>query len=135
MIYVLKRLDSGIIALQNFFEAELMESAEPHALSALARRFQQAMLHLAGGFVCECQPEDIFAGEIGIRLQQVADALGDHPCLACPRARDDQQRPFAMLDGHSLRGVERESMNGNSWPRGFLRIVLPRHWNYPISAL
>ena len=63
------------------------------------------MLHFARGFVREREPENIFAGEFGIRLQQIANALGDHARLAGPCARDHQQRPFAVLHGRALARV------------------------------
>ncbi len=109
MVDIFERLDAGVGALQNLFQAEFVERAEPDAFSALARGFHHAMLHLACGFVREREAENIFAGEVGIRFEQVANALGNHPCFARPRARHHEQRPFAVLDGGALVCIQRKA--------------------------
>ncbi len=95
--------------VQNLFQAESVERAEPHTFSAFARGLHHAMLHFACGFVRERQPENILAVEIGIRFEQVANALGNHPRFARPRARHHEQRSFAVLDGGALVRIEREA--------------------------
>ena len=109
VIDVVKRLNIRIRRAQNLFEAEGMERAEPDAFGALADGFDDAILHLAGGFVGEGEPENIFAGEIWIGFEQSANALGDDARLAGSGARDDEQGPFAVLDGGALLVVQAES--------------------------
>src|SRR5208283_5944107 len=53
-------------------------------------------------------PEDIFAEQGSVRFEQVADALGDDASLPRARARDHQQRPFAVGDRAPLRLVRRQ---------------------------
>src|SRR4029077_20698563 len=56
-----------------------------NALGALPDGSYHASLHLAGGFVGECEAQYVFAREVWIGLQQVADAFGDDAGLS--RAR------------------------------------------------
>jgi hypothetical protein len=83
-----------------------MKSAEPYAFGAFANRLHNAGLHLAGGFVCERKPKDIFAGKLQARFEQVADSLGNDASLAGSGAGDDQQGTVAMLDRATLLGVQ-----------------------------
>ena len=83
-----------------------MERAEPHAFGAFADRFHHAALHLARGFVGERQSQNVFAGQLRIRLQQIANPLDDHARLARARARDHQQRPVAMLHRRALTRIQ-----------------------------
>ncbi len=64
------------------------------------------MPHLARGSVGEGQPEDGFARQLRIRLQQITDALRDDAGLARACARHHQQRPRAMFDNGALLCVE-----------------------------
>ena len=70
VVDVIQRLDIGIRGLQNLFEAKFVERAEPDAFGALADGFHHAVLHLPGGFIGERKPQDVFAGELGIRFEQ-----------------------------------------------------------------
>ena len=73
VIDVFERLNIRIRRAQNFFEAEFMKRAQPYAFGALADRFHHAVLHLARGFVCKREPQNIFAGKLGIRFQQTCE--------------------------------------------------------------
>ena len=109
MVGIFQRRNIRVRRAQDFFEAEFVERAEPDALGPLADGFYNAILHLAGSFVCKRQPENIFARELGIRFQQVANAFGDDARLPCARASDDKQRPIAVLHSAALLVVERKS--------------------------
>ena len=47
-----------------------------------------------------------FAGQFGVRFEQVTDALGDDARLPGARARHHQQRPFTVRHGRALLGVQ-----------------------------
>ncbi len=68
-------------------------------------RFHNARFHLAGGFVRERKPQDIFAGKLGVRFEQVADSLGNYASFAGSGAGDDEQGAVTVLDGATLLGV------------------------------
>ncbi len=74
--------------------------------SALARRRDHAVLHFRGGLVGERQAQDFLAGEFRLRIQQIADALGDDASFARARAGHHHQRPFAVMHGGALLGIE-----------------------------
>ena len=122
IIDLVERLDVGIGPLQNLFQAEFVERAEPHALGALAHGLHHAALHLSRGLIRERQPENVFAGEFGIGFEQAADALGDHARLPRPRARNHQQRPFAVLHRRPLLRVQ-----GKAQSSGFVRLGFRTH--------
>jgi len=94
-----------------------MERAEPNTFGAFACRFDYAVLHLARGFVGEREAENAFAGELRVGFKQVANAFGDDARLARAGARDNEKRPFAVLDGSALLRVEGDARGG-----GVLRI-------------
>jgi hypothetical protein len=83
-----------------------MEGAEPYAFGAFANGFNDAVLHLAGGFVRERKSEDIFAVKFGIRFEQVANSLGNDASLAGSSTGDDEQRTFAVFYGAALLCVQ-----------------------------
>ncbi len=94
---------------RGFFQqafAKGVKRREHHGFSAVAHHSNDARFHLASGFVRERQPEDVFAGKIRVRFEQVPDAFGDDARFSRPRPRDDQQRPFAVLDRAALRVVQ-----------------------------
>jgi hypothetical protein len=91
---------------QDFFQAKAMEGAEPYAFGAFANGFNDAGLHLAGGFVGEGESEDIFAGKLGIRFEQVANSLGDDASLAGSGTGDDEQGPVTVFHGAALLCVQ-----------------------------
>ena len=67
----------------------------------------QAAPELAGGLAGEGQGEDVAAlGPVG--GDPVGDPSGQRPRLARTRARDDEQRPRAMLDRALLFGLRRQ---------------------------
>ena len=128
VVDVVEGLDFGICLAQDFLEAERMERAEPYAFGAVARGLEHAVLHFGGGFVGEREPENVFAGEIGIRGEQRRDALGDHARLAGARARHHQQGTVAVLDGRALLGIQREA---GSESGAFLRVGRGGHPEAP----
>ena len=128
VVDIVKRLNLGIRGAQNLFEAESVEGAEPDAFGALARGFHHAILHLARGFVGEGQAENIFAGEVRVGSEQIANALDDDAGLAGAGAGDDQQGTFAVFDGPLLRRVEAGGGGrfflGAHWSAGILKYVI-----------
>ncbi len=83
-----------------------MKRRQPHRFAALARGLHHAAFHLTRGFLRECQPKNVFAGEGFIRLQQVPDAFRDDARLSGSRPRNHQQRSFTVRDRAPLRIVE-----------------------------
>jgi hypothetical protein len=64
------------------------------------------MLHLARGPIRERQGENGFARQLRVCFKKMADSFGDDASLTGARARNYQQRSFAMMDGRALCGVE-----------------------------
>jgi len=91
---------------QDFFQAETMEGAEPYTFGAFTNGFNDAGLHLACGFISERESEDIFAGKLGIRFEQVANSLGYHTSFAGPGAGHDEQGSFTVFYGAALLCVQ-----------------------------
>ena len=79
-----------------------MKRCDRHRFPAFARGFHHARFHFAGGFFREGQRQDVFAGNLRIRTQQLADALGDDARFSRARACDHQQRSFAVQDRTTL---------------------------------
>ena len=86
--------------------AEGVKRIERHCFSPFSRAFHHARLHFARGFFRERQPQDVFPGQVRIRIEQLPDALGNHACLPRARARNHQQWPFAVRDRAPLRIVQ-----------------------------
>ncbi len=108
VVHLLQRPAVWFHLLQQRF-AEGMKRRQRHRFPALARGLHHARFHLPGGFLRECQPEDIFAGEAFkafIRLQQVPDTLGNDARLSSPRAGNHEQRTFAVRDRAPLRVIQ-----------------------------
>ena len=80
--------------------AETVERPDPDA--GVGSEGHDPLAHLAGGLVRERQRQDLLARD-PLR-EQVADAAGDHPRLARPRPRQDQERPFHVRHGLALGG-------------------------------
>ena len=62
------------------------------------------MAHLVGGLVGERDGQD--RRRRHALVDEVGDAVGEHPGLARPGAGDDQQRAAAVHDGVELIGIE-----------------------------
>ena len=77
--------------------------------AAIARRRHHAMLHFRRRFVGERQPQDFLAGKFRLRVEQIADALGDDARLSRARAGHHHQRPFAMMHGGALFRIQLNS--------------------------
>jgi hypothetical protein len=102
VIDILQNFQVRIGYAQDLVQAEAMKSAEPYAFGAIANSSYYAGLHLAGGFVCESQSQDVFTGKLGIRFEQVANALGNDARLAGSGAGDDEQGALTMLHSEAL---------------------------------
>ena len=79
-----------------------MEGAEPDAFGAFANCLNDAVLHLAGGFVRERESEDIFAVKPGVRFEQVTNSLGNDASLASAGTGNDEQGTVSVLHGTAL---------------------------------
>ena len=73
--------------------AECVKRAELNFLPALADCLRNAPLHFARGFFCKGEAEDLFARQIRLSFQQVANAFGNHASFAGARACDHEKRP------------------------------------------
>jgi hypothetical protein len=69
VVDVVQGLNVRVRRAENLFQAEGMEGAQPHAFGPLADGLDDAMLHLAGGFVGEGKAENILASETWIGLE------------------------------------------------------------------
>ena len=81
-----------------------VEGGDPHRLGDGADELGDATAHLVGGFVGERDGEDRRRRDA--LVDEVGDAVGEHPRLARSGAGDHQQRPTAMDDSVELVGVE-----------------------------
>ena len=72
-----------------------------------------ALTHLLSGLVGEGDGEDLERAHAVIP-DEVRDAVREHPGLARPRPRDDQQRPLGVDDRVELIGVELGGRHGRS---------------------
>ena len=106
VVDIVERLDVGIGGAQNLFETKGVEGAEPDAFGALADGFHHAVLHLVRGFVGEGQAENIFAGEVRVGSEKIADAFDDDAGLASAGAGDDEKGTVAVFNGALLGRVE-----------------------------
>ena len=85
--------------------AGAVERGDPHDPGTLADQGLDALLHLGGGLVGEGDRQN--AAGVGPALgDQPRDPPGQHPGLARPRARDDQEGRPLVLHGRLLRLVE-----------------------------
>ena len=84
--------------------ARRVERAHPHRPGHRPDERGDAVAHLVGGLVGERDGEDLRRGHA--LVDQVGDAVGEHPRLARTGAGDDEQRPAAVHDGVELVGVE-----------------------------
>ena len=74
------------------------------AVGAGRPRARHPFAHLAGGLVGERQRHDGSRGDAA--LDEARDAVGDDARLARTRAREDEERAVAVLDGLALRAVQ-----------------------------
>ena len=80
-------------------------TSRPTSSRPPARRGRRPGLHLGGGLVGEGDGQEAEGRDAPV-LDQVGDAVGEHPGLARAGAGDDQQRTVAVDDGLPLRGVQ-----------------------------
>ena len=78
--------------------AKGMKCRQRHGFAAFTRGLHHAGFHFAGGLFREGQPEDVFAGEVFIRLQEVPDAFSNDARFSGSCAGNHQQRTFAVRD-------------------------------------
>ena len=81
-----------------------VERGDPHRLGDRPDELGDAPAHLVGGLVGERDRED--RRRRNALVDEVGDAMREHPRLARSGAGDDEQRPAAMDDGIELVGVE-----------------------------
>ena len=84
--------------------ARRVERAHPHRAGDRADERGDALAHLVGRLVGERDGED--PRRVHALVDEVGDAVREHPGLARPGAGDDQQRPAAVDDGVELVGVQ-----------------------------
>lgn len=97
VLHFVDALQAGMRFAQKFVETEFVKGAEPYAVGAAACEFHYARLHFVCGFVGKSQAENVFTAECRVTLEQVANAPRDDARLSRARARDDEQRAFAVL--------------------------------------
>src|SRR3954454_11073464 len=83
-----------------------MESPAPEPGRGSVQQPPDPMLHLSGGLVGEGHREDAVRRHT-VPVDQSGNAHGQDSGLARARPRQDQQRPFDMLDRFPLRRVQR----------------------------
>ena len=84
--------------------ARRVERADPHRAGDRADERGDALAHLVGGLVGERDGED--PRGVHALVDEVGDAVREHPGLAGAGAGDDEQRAAAVDDGVELVGVE-----------------------------
>ena len=82
-----------------------VEREDPEPARGRAEEVVEPAAHLARGLVGKGDREDLGRPD-PVRRDQVGDAVGEDARLARPGAGDDQQRPFGVQDGLSLRGIQ-----------------------------
>ena len=85
--------------------ARRVERAHPHRPGDRPDQLGDAMAHLLGGLVGERDRQD--RRRWHALVDEMGDAMGEHPGLARTGTGDDQQRPAAVHDGVELVGIER----------------------------
>ena len=88
MIHLIQHAALRIGVFQQRF-AKGMKGLEGDVLGAFSDRSHDTRFHFAGGFIRECQAENVFARQARIRLQQVPNSLGDDARLSRARAGYD----------------------------------------------
>ncbi len=82
-----------------------VEGHQPHPARAASEQALDPVAHLAGGLVGERDREDL-AGLRLVGVDEVREAMRQHPRLAAAGAGEDQERPLAVRDGLALGLVE-----------------------------
>src|SRR5213594_1963562 len=70
------------------------------------KKIANAKLHLIGGFIGECNCEDLLRPDVAI-FNQVRHAIGDDPGLAAACAGENEDRALATFHGVELFGIEK----------------------------
>ena len=82
-----------------------VERGDPHALGDGADEAGDALAHLCSGLVGEGDREHLVRRDL-VLLDEVRDAVREHPGLARARAGDDEQRPAGVGDRLELGRVQ-----------------------------
>ena len=85
-----------------------VEGRDPHRGRHRADQVDHPALHLGRGLVGEGDGEDLVGTGLAA-LDQVRDAVGQHPRLARAGARQDEQRAAFVVDGRRLPLVQQRS--------------------------
>src|SRR5216117_1377805 len=70
------------------------------------KKIANAKLHLIGGFIGECNCEDLLRPDVAI-FNQVRHAVRDDPGLAAACAGENKDRPLVTFHGVLLFGIEK----------------------------
>ena len=82
-----------------------MKGGDPHRADHATDETPHPLAHLVGRLVGEGDGEDGVGWDLEV-ADQVGDPMGQHPRLARPGSRHDQQRPVGGGDGLALARVE-----------------------------
>src|SRR5215471_1690754 len=117
-----------------------VKCADRQAAAALAEQDIESLPHLGGGLVREGDSEDL-VGPHAVRLDQVRDAVSEHPRLAAAGPGKNQERPIEVGHCLPLRRVqlldvdhgapeptrrERKEKHGSRWVGGTVAVKLVR---------
>src|SRR3989449_8768183 len=69
------------------------------------KKIANPKLHLIGGFIGECNCEDLLRPDVAI-FNQVRHAIRDDPGLAAACAGENKDRPLGTFHGGGLFGIE-----------------------------
>src|SRR6058998_3600771 len=70
------------------------------------KKIANAKLHLIGGFIGECNGEDLLRPDVAI-FNQVRHAISDDPGLAAACAGENKNRALGTFHGVELFGIEK----------------------------
>ena len=99
--------------------ARRVERAHPHGPGHRADQVGDTVAHLLGGLVGEGDGQD--GRRRHALVDEVGDAMGEHPGLARAGAGDHQQRPAAVHDGVELVGVQQVQIERGALAQGRAR--------------
>ncbi len=98
-------LQSFNVASQNAHAERMKRRDDRFRNAQSAHKFLHAFAHFGGGLVGKGHRQNGFRHHSNV-LDQVSNAVGNDPCLAAPRAREDEHRALGSFDGLALLRVE-----------------------------